>query len=86
MERESELVKVTGGMSPCERGELQGMGCVENGCGAAPRSSSAFPGNIPVPWPCQHGGESWLGAPVLLYGCCWSISRSTGWSWGLQTA
>lgn len=55
-----------------ERGELEGMagglgdglGWVENGCGAAPRSTSAFPGNIPAPWPCQHGGASWLRAPT----------------------
>lgn len=93
MERESELVKVTGGMSLCsERGGLQGMlgwaglGWLEDARGAAPRSTSAFPRNIPAPGPCQHGGERWLSAPAAARGCWWSISRSTGWNRAVHTA
>lgn len=78
MERESELVKVTGGMWLCALLGMEGglghrLGWVGNGCGAAPRSSSAFPGNIPAPWPCQELAERSR--------CCWwSISRPTGWN------
>ena len=49
-----------------------GSSGVENGRGAAPCSTSAFPENIQPPWPCQHGGASWQRAPTsaLLARCC----------------
>lgn len=72
MERESELVKVTGimslwrcwGRARSAKGDgvgvqAPGLAGVENGRGAAPCSTSAFPGNIQPLRPCQHGGASW---------------------------